>query len=211
MLLIVAITGNQASSQTIFERLFIPRFVRVTNQLRSYIEKEMPGPTFHVQSELAHVDSIYIKALGYSEGDIATALFSASVAVLNRTDIRPTFPLLGVIRLPLPSEDSLDAEKRISHLPRYFLSDSPHDKWGDSDKLAHFFGSAYLAYVTGTKFIPDVLGNTVEKGEVAFKLDASADPRDVFANRLGQNFGTILRENMDVLPSDFLRARFIKK
>ncbi|MGC8595998.1 MAG: hypothetical protein ACP5MI_10410 [Candidatus Kryptoniota bacterium] len=204
-------TGNSAFSQSIFQRLFIPRFVSVTAQLRAYIENEMHPPVFQIQTELADIDSIYIRALQLSEGDIATALFSSSMAVLNRTDIKPTFPLIGVIKLPLPSEDSADAAKRISHLPEYFFQDSPHDKWGDSDKLAHFFGSAYLAYTTGTKFIPDILGNAVETGEVALKLDTAADPRDVFANRLGQNFGKMLRKNEEVLPSDFLRTRFVRK
>lgn len=203
--------GQIALSQSIFQRLFVPRFVTVTSQLRAYIENDIPPPSFQIQTELANVDSIYIMALHLSEGDIGTALFCASVAVLNRTDIKPTFPLIGMIKLPLPSEDSIDAEKRISRIPRYIFEDSPHDKWGDSDKLTHFFGSAYLAYMTGTKFIPDFLGNAVETGEVALKLDSSADPRDVFANRLGQKFGTMLRKNIEVLPSDFLRARYIKK
>ncbi len=146
-----------------------------------------------------------------SNKEVSTALLAVSIAVLNRTDIKPTFPLLGTIRLPLPAEDSLDAISRISNLPRYIFNDSPQDKWGDSDKLVHFFGSAYLTYEMGTKKLPDAIGNLIEQGEVTFRLDVAADPRDVFANRLGQLFGNALSDGREVLPSDFLIAKYIKK
>jgi hypothetical protein len=146
-----------------------------------------------------------------SNDQISTALLAASIALLNRTDITPTIPLLGIVKLPLPAEDSADAIARIDKLPRYIFPDSPQDKWGDSDKLVHFFGSAYLTYETGARPIPEAIGQFVEKGEVALKLDTAADPRDVFTNRLGQEFGRALSDGRNVLPSDFLSSKYVRK
>ena len=146
-----------------------------------------------------------------SDKDVSTALLAISIAVLNKTDIRPTLPVLGVIALPLPAEDSTGAASRISNLPRYFFDDSPQDKLGDSDKLAHFFGSAFLTCETGTKRVPEAISNFVEEGEVALKLDDAPDPRDLFANRLGQLFGEALSQGREVIPSDFLTAKFVRK
>lgn len=154
---------------------------------------------------------IFQKAMKLSNNSVSTALLAASIAVLNRTYIKPTIPLFGIIKIPLPIEDSADAVARIRKLPRYFFPDSPQDSLGDSDKLVHFFGSAYLTYETGARPIPDAIGKLVENGEVALKLDTAADPRDVFTNRLGQEFGRALSDGKKVLPSDYLSAKYIKK
>lgn len=205
-------SAGQASAQFKFiENLFQPRISRVVNDLRTYIRTELPPVSYDREEELHHIDMIFEKAMQVSKNDIGTALLGASIAVLNRTDIKPTFPLLGIITLPLPAEDSADAVKRFDKLPRYFFPDSPHDKWGDSDKLVHFFGSAYLTYETGARPIPDAIGKFVESGEVALRLDTAADPRDVFANRLGQEFGRALSDGKTVIPSDYLSAKYIRK
>lgn len=205
-------TAARASAQLKFiENLFEPKIVRVTQELRTYIRTELPPVTHNRTEELHHVDMIFIRAMALSKKDISTALLASSIAVLNRTDIKPTFPILGIVKLPLPAEDSADAVARIDKLPRYFFPDSPDDKWGDSDKLVHFFGSAYLTYETGASPIPDAIGKFVENGEVALKLDTAADPRDVFANRLGQEFGQALSDGRTVLPSDYLSAKYFRK
>lgn len=215
LVLLVAVLlafSESASAQFKFlDRLFEPKFVRVTQDLRSYIRDDLPAVTHNREEELHHIDMIYLKAMQLSGDEISTALFAASIAVLNRTYIQPTFPLLGVVTLPLPAEDSADAVARINKLPRYIYPDSPQDKWGDSDKLVHFFGSAYLTYETGARPIPDAIGKFVENGEVALKLDTAADPRDVFTNRLGQEFGRALSDGRNVLPSDYLSAKYIRK
>ncbi len=203
---------GQASAQLDFlKKIFEPPVFRVTDELRKYIRTELPPVSHDREEELHHVDLIYIKAMELARKQVGTALLAASIAVLNRTDIKPTFPLLGIITLPLPAEDSADAIARINKLPRYIYPDSPQGKWGDSDKLVHFFGSAYLTYESGARPIPDAIGKFVETGEVALKLDTAADPRDVFTNRLGQQFGQALSDGKDALPSDYLSARYIKK
>lgn len=154
---------------------------------------------------------IFAKGMELSNNDLGTGLLAISLAVLNRTNFEPTFPLIGRVKLPLPSEDSANARARIDKLPRFFFKDSPQDKWGDSPKLVHFFGSAYLTYETGTKKLPDAIGVWIEEGESTFKLDSLGQQRDIFINRLGQQFENALGEGREVLPSDYLNAEFLKK
>lgn len=209
--MLAVLAGRSYAQTDIFSKLFEPKIFQVTNKLRAYIREDLPTPSHDRAGELRHIDMIFVKSMELSDKKISTALLACSFAVLNRTDIKPTFPLLGIITLPLPAEDSSDAAARIAKLPRYFFPDSPQNGWGDSDKLVHFFGSAYLTYETGTRKLPDAIGKLIEQGEVAFKLDTAADPRDVFANRLGQQFGAALGDGRDVIPSDFLRAKYIKR
>lgn len=208
----IILFAKSASAQLdILRKIFEPNVFQATEKLREYIRNELPPTSRDRAEELKHIDLIFAKGMELSDKKVSTALLAISFAVLNRTDIKPTFPLLGIVKLPLPAEDSSDAAMRIQKLPRYIFGDSPQDKWGDCDKLIHFFGSAYLTYETGTKKLPDAIGNLLEEGEVALKLDTSADARDVFANRLGQEFGAALSDGRDVLPSDFLNAMYIKK
>lgn len=204
-------SAGQASAQFKFiQRLFEPPIFRVTDELRKYIRTELPPVTHDRDEELHHVDMIYVKAMELSHKQVSIALLAAAIAVLNRTDIKPTFPLIGSVVIPLPSEDSVGAALRIPKLPRYFLTDSPQDKWGDSPKLVHFFGSAYLTYETGTRNLPDAIGKWIEEGEATFKLDSLGQQRDVFINRLGQEFGDALSKGREALPSDFLRTEVLK-
>ena len=212
LVITILLFNGKASAQFEFlDKLFAPKIVTVTQELRNYIRITLPPVTHNREEELHHIDMLYLKAMELSNNQISTALLATSIAVLNRTDITPTIPLLGIVKLPLPAEDSADAVARINKLPRYIYPDSPQDKWGDSDKLVHFFGSAYLTYETGARPIPDAIGKFVEKGEVALKLDTAADPRDVFTNRLGQEFGRALSDGRNVLPSDFLSSMYIKE
>ena len=208
---LLIINGKASAQLEFLDKLFAPKIVTVTQELRNYIRETLPPVTHNRDEELQHVDMIYLKAMELSNDQISTALLAASIALLNRTDITPTIPLLGIVKLPLPAEDSADAITRIDKLPRYIFPDSPQDKWGDSDKLVHFFGSAYLTYETGARPIPEAIGQFVEKGEVALKLDTAADPRDVFTNRLGQEFGRALSDGRNVLPSDFLSSKYVRK
>ena len=210
LLSILCFNENVDAQLDFVSRFLEPSIFKVSDGMRQYIRDELPGVTHNRTDELKDTDLIFLKGMELSNKNPGSALLAISIAVLNRRDIKPSFPLFGVIKLPLPSEDSADAAARINKLPRYFFEDSPQDKFGDSDKLAHFFGSAYLTYETGSKKVPDAIGTLVEQGEVAFKLDVAEDPRDVFANRLGQLFGEALSEGRAVLPSDYLSAKYIK-
>ena len=211
-LFIAASFSQSAQAQFDFLRkLLEPDVVQVTDKLREYIRDDLPKVTHDRDEELKHIDMIFAKGMELSNNDPGTGLLAISLAVLNRTNFKPSFPLIGAVTLPLPSEDSVDASLRINNLPRYFLKDSPQDKWGDSAKLVHFFGSAYLTYETGTRKLPDAIGVWIEEGEATFKLDSLGQRRDIFINRLGQQFGKALSEGREVLPSDYLKAEYIKR
>jgi hypothetical protein len=208
----IAFTSQSGYAQfDLVQKFLEPNIFKVTEELREYIRNDLPKVSHNRDEELRHIDLIFAKAMELSNNDLGTGLLAISLAVLNRTSFEPTFPLIGRVKLPLPSEDSVNARYRMDKLPRYFFKDSPQDKWGDSAKLVHFFGSAYLTYETGTKKIPDAIGVWIEEGEKTFKLDSLGQKRDVFINRLGQQFANALTDGREVLPSDFLRAEFIQK
>lgn len=212
LILVPLFSQGVSAHSNILEKMFEPSLFQVTDELRDYIRSsEFPEVSHDRDSELHHIDMIFEKGMEFSDDKVSTALLAISIAVLNRTYFEPTFPIIGKVRIPLPSEDSADAASRIIKLPRYFFADSPRGRWGDSAKLVHFFGSAYLTYVSGTRFLPDQFGIWIEEGEATFKLDSLGQNRDVFINRLGQRFGQALSKGRKVLPSDFLRAEYIRK
>jgi len=215
LILIIMLTlllANESWAQLDFvKKLFEPKIFDVTEKLKDYIRNDLPPVSHDRVVELEHIDMIYLKAIELSGNQPSTALLATSFAVLNRTSFSPDFPVIGKVKVPLPSEDSADAVARIEKLPRYFFPDSPEDKWGDSAKLIHFFGSAYLTYESGTTKVPDAIGVWIEEGETAFKLDSLEQKRDVFINRLGQKFGDALSDGRSVLPSDYLSAKYIRK
>jgi len=211
LFIMVSLTQSVYAQFDFIKKFFEPNIVQVTDKIREYIRNDLPAVSHNREEELRHIDMIFAKGMEFSDNDLGTGLLAISLAVLNRTNFEPTFPLIGKVNLPLPSEDSANAHARIDKLPRYFFKDSPQDKWGDCGKLVHFFGSAYLTYETGTKKLPDAIGVWIEEGEVTFKLDTIGQKRDIFINRLGQQFSSALCDGRKVLPSDFLNAEFINK
>ncbi|MCL5020314.1 MAG: hypothetical protein M1339_01335 [Bacteroidetes bacterium] len=209
-ILLLGYPKNVRAQGTIWQKLFEPKIISVTNELRSFIRNDLPPVSHNRNVELKHIDMIFEQGMKYSKGDAAVALLGISIAVLNRTYITPSLPIIGRVWIPLPAEDSALAAERIRKLPRYFFNDSPDDKWGDSAKLVHFFGSAYLTYETGTRALPDQIGKWIEEGEETFKLDSLGQKRDIYIDRLGQQFGWALSQGRNVLPSDFLRAEISK-
>ena len=106
--------------------------------------------------------------------------------------------------MPLPhSVDSIFNLKN-KNLPKYLFYDTPKNDFGDKDKLAHFFGSAYLSYSTSWFDITQIIGIFVEDFEEKFYIQSRADPRDIRADNLGNMFGKALRKNKELLPSQVL-------
>ncbi len=88
-----------------------------------------------------------------------------------------------------------------THCPLTIFPDSPPDEFGDKDKLQHFFGSAFLAYLFGSSAPAERVGDFIEWGEDAFVVDGSYDLRDLEANGRGRRFAARLREDREALPS----------
>ncbi len=151
------------------------------------------------------VDLIFQKGLQIARGDIDAALFLCFVGTTDHAKVGVHMPLFGfVVVIPLTTESDQYFQKRLDHMPSHFYPDSPKWKSGDKDKLQHFFGSAFLAYLTGSGAYTKTLGDWTEVLEQRYIVDGLDDPRDRRANNQGVQFGKMLFDGMKVLPSDVL-------
>jgi hypothetical protein len=156
-------------------------------------------------NDYRQMDLIYEKALEESDGDISNALFTLTFTVIPYDYIPAVSPVFKIpINVPLPhSVDSIFNLKN-KNLPKNLFYDTPKNDFGDKDKLAHFFGSAYLSYGTSWFDITQIIGIFVEDFEEKFYIQSRADPRDIRADYLGNMFGKALRKNKELLPSQVL-------
>ncbi len=155
--------------------------------------------------DLALTDSIFLRALNFEQGDCSETLFALTFAVIPYKVIPIKLPLLPVIiQYPLTSSDIDTYNRKNGQLPRYFYFDSPQNNYGDKDKLAHFFGSAFITYNSNFFDLGDLIGYFVEVFEQNFKVQSAVDPRDLHTNEFGDMFGEILKENKIVLPSQVM-------
>ena len=131
-------------------------------------------------------------------------------AAVPYREIPVVLPLVGtVLYYPLTSAEEDIFNKKNDNLPRYLLYDSPQGDYGDKDKIAHFFGSAFLSY-TGKVFdLGTAIGYFVEVFEESFKVQSSIDERDLLVNELGNYFGEALKNNKSILPSRFFILPFL--
>jgi len=120
-------------------------------------------------------------------------------------------PILNsIVYYPLTSADDEIFLKKNNNLPRYLFFDTPQNDYGDKDKLAHFFGSAFLSYESNLFDIGKLIGYFVEAFEESFKVQSSVDPRDLDVNYYGRLFGSILKEDKSVRPSQILLFRSLR-
>jgi len=157
------------------------------------------------KNDLSKVDIIYKEALIYYSSDISETLLSLTFATLSFNKMKLNIPLFNInFTLPLPAPDAEIFGKKTNSTPRYLFFDSPKTKSGDIDKVAHFFGNAFLSYNISWIHFSDFLGLLVESFENEFKISGSFDNRDLFVNKLGSIYGKTLRNNPNLLPSQFL-------
>lgn len=148
-----------------------------------------------IAAQLHTVDCLYLHALRLTDGDYMDALALCALASLLQKEIPFTFGL----RVPLTTESDSLYNERTVRIPRILFCDT--NKFGDADKLQHFFASAYLTLATDTDALPDLAGLMIEWGEGGIVEGEAEDDRDVRANRLGQLFALRLEENPALLPS----------
>jgi hypothetical protein len=184
--------------------ILLPPFLRDELQLKRIIRDERFLQLRTLYSDTLAIDAIFDRAMIIAGGEKSHALFIATMAVMDHFRLGIRIPLLGVLSLPLTTESKEKFNQRSKNLPRRVLGDKKLKRIRDEDKLQHFFGSAYLTYVTGSKFLANAAGNFVEWGEERFIIGGAWDERDRAANRLGQEFGIRLLSGEDVLPSDVL-------
>lgn len=182
----------------------LPGFIRDQIELKRFI-RDPRFAALRVQcTDTTAIDAIFLRALEIADGDIQYALFIALFGTMDHYRLGLRIPLLGVLTLPLTTESESTFRLRHQHLPKHVLPDSVGAHESDKDKLQHFFGSAYLTYLTHSRGTANLIGNSIEVGEEAFVVGGANDDRDKYANHLGQLFGMRLLEGEDVLPSDIL-------
>lgn len=195
------ITFNLTSAQQ-------SKLSRNVNHITEYIASRSSNQINYMPGELRFVDSIYSEAIRFTDYDYSEALLALTFACVPYREVPIQIPLLGsVINFPLTSADEKTFLKKNSHLPRYFFFDSPQNDYGDKDKSAHFFGSAYLSHASSIFDLGNLIGYFVEVFEAEFKVQSSIDNRDMQTNKLGQLFGTLLKENKKILPSHIIIQR----
>ncbi|MBW2998073.1 hypothetical protein KY321_00915 [Candidatus Woesearchaeota archaeon] len=158
-------------------------------------------------TDLEIVDSLYVEAIKFYEGDISEALLSLTFATLPFNKMPISLPILDVIiPLHLPSvQGELFITKR-QHLPGMVYFDSKFKGGQDKDKVAHFFGNAFLTYNISIFNASKFLGLLVEMFESEFKVSHGIDFRDLQTNHLGELFGKSLKENKHIKPSNFFNV-----
>jgi hypothetical protein len=185
--------------------LFFPKMLQDAGQLKEYVTSDAYALVRRQYGDLYAVDALFDRAMTSSWGNVYEALFICLVATMEHRRVTFDVPLLGpILSLPLTSEFEDEFRARVAALPGRLYPDSPDGQLQDKDKLQHFFGSAFLAYVFESRDASERVGELVERGERRFVPDRGPDERDVRANRQGQEFGQALLRDRSVLPSRFL-------
>ena len=173
------------------------------NYISEFIASDYFKELAKTNSDLALTDTIYLRAVRFKDYNYSEALLALTFAAIPYKTVPIRIPLLGLkLNFPLTSDcDSIFALKN-RNLPKEFYDDTPAGSYGDKDKLAHFFGSAYISYTSRIFDLGNLIGYFVESFENKFKVQSAVDPRDMMTNTVGQLFGRILKKNKAILPSD---------
>ncbi|HVO75685.1 MAG TPA: hypothetical protein VMT35_16760 [Ignavibacteriaceae bacterium] len=175
------------------------------NCLSEFISSDYFKKIKNKTDDLSLVDTIYFKSLEFNKDDISEALLTLTFGTIPYKEIPIQIPLVKcIIHFPLISDNDSVFNLKNRNLPKDLLFDTPGDEFGDKDKLAHFFGSAFLSYNSRFFDFGTVFGYFVEVFEESFKVQSSIDNRDLMVNNLGRIFGKILRKNNRAAPSGML-------
>ena len=143
-----------------------------------------------------------------TKNNYSEALFALTFAAVPYKFVPIQIPILKfVFNYPLVSANDSVFNLKDRNLPKYLFFDSPSNNYGDKDKVAHFFGSAFLSYSSNFFDLGDLIGYFVEVFEQDFKVQSSIDIRDLQTNALGNIFGLLLKKNKRVLPSSVMLIR----
>jgi hypothetical protein len=181
------------------------------NHISEYIASEKFLELKQNIGDIDAVDSIFVEAITYADGNISDALLALMLAAVPYREVPIQLPILKtMIDYPLTSVDEETFLKKNENLPRYIFLDSPNNNYGDKDKLAHFFGSAFLSYESLFFDLGKLIGYFVEAFEESFKVQSGIDIRDINVNEYGRLFGTLLKTNKKLLPSKIIWLRSLR-
>lgn len=181
---------------------------KAVNNISEYIASEHFINLRNKIGDLSATDSIYAEALSLNRNNYSEALLSLMFATVPYREVPIQIPIIKtLVDYPLISADSETYQMKNKNLPRYLFFDTPNDNYGDKDKLAHFFGSAFLSYESNIFDLGKLIGYFVEAFEESFKVQSGVDVRDLDVNDYGRLFGKILKENKKILPSQIILFR----
>lgn len=184
---------------------------KTLNYISSYIASEHFVNLRNNIGDVSAADSVFIQATKFTNGNISDALLALMLATVPYREVPIRIPLINTtLDYPLTSADEETFLKKNENLPRYLFFDTPQNNYGDKDKLAHFFGSAFLSYESHIFDLGKLIGYFVEAFEESFKVQSSVDIRDLDVNDYGRLFGNLLQENNDLLPSQIFLIRSIR-
>jgi hypothetical protein len=159
-------------------------------------------------NDLSLVDTIYEHAVKIKDYDYSEALLSLTFATIPYKDVPLEIPFTHVeINYPLVSDVDSIFLLKDKELPKNLFYDSPQNSFGDKDKLAHFFGSAFISYNSFFFDSADLIGYFVEVFEETFVVQGTVDFRDLDVDKMGKLFGILLKNNKNLLPSDIFLGR----
>jgi len=152
------------------------------------------------------VDLIYRKAYDFYDGDISEALLALTFACLPFNRIRTRFLFGSELMIPLPSPPESVFKTKVKNLPKNIFFNSPETEFSDKDKLAHFFGNAFLRYNFGFFNLSKFMGIFVETVEEGLFIEGGYSNLDIITNHLGELFAESVKENNSLLPSSVLNV-----
>ena len=181
---------------------------KAVNYLSDFIASDHFLQLKKTNSDLALVDSIYLRAIAFTGEDYGEALLAITFTTIPYKEVPLVIPMFSSIaNFPLISADDSTFNLKNKNLPQKLFFDSPNTEYGDKDKLAHFFGNAFLGYSQNIFDLSDLIGYFVESFEESFKVQSKADYRDLDVNWYGDLFGKLLRDNSKLLPSQIMLIR----
>lgn len=184
--------------------LLPPFFIQHELELKAFIRSKKFSLLRKEYGDRRIIDIIFVHAMHLTNNNTAVALLLSMVSCFDHRTVGLRVPVFSLF-FPLTNESEGEYRLRVAHLPAHIYADSPPDTAGDRDKLQHFFGSAFLAFVFESRGSADRIGEFVEEGEEALIIDGVNDERDKLANREGQRFGNALLTDNHLYPSSYLR------
>ena len=194
-----------------FAPFLFPKVVQDAFRLKEYIRGDDFAEFKQHYGDINAVDAVFDEAMRLSWNNVYEALFLSFVATMDHSKFGVRLPVVGpILWVPLTSEFEDEFRVRVNALPKNLYNDSPASVSGDRDKLQHFFGSAFLAYIFESREASERVGEFIEWGEDKVIVDGALDERDFRANRQGQEFGLKLLDDSSAMPSMFLRFCLVR-
>ncbi len=190
-----------------YSQIFVEKNLEESiNYLVDFVNSDNFKELRHRNSDLDLIDTLFLRAIKFNNYDYSEALLSLTFVTLPFQKMPLHIPYTKIVfNLNLPSGDDYQISTKIKNLPKNIFNDSPKSNFGDKDKVAHFFGNAYLAHSVSIFNLSKFLSIFVELFEDTFKVEGGIDNRDFVANHLGYLFGKELLNNPHSIPSESLK------